>query len=610
MMASARRPAYRPEADFLSESLSLSKRQSTTSMNDMHRSRPLRLLIAANGPKEVAFAQTLAVRLSREPKVHIRAIVDEMTHRLAQEIAVLQNCSVKRLPSTVDDTRPSQEHISDLQQQAYELVEWADFLVLAPLDADNIAKMMYGIADTLLLEVLRGWDASKRILLVPGMTTHMWESPVTKRQMSKLHRKWSWIRVMPPILWHYDSAKHHKRVVVWEAFNQVVNIIKNQADLLSLGHDLDMLQQVPTTLVAGIDGPKARSILPPEIWTMIFEYVNDWELAQALNVFTSIEMPAEQGWRREPKDPNDPLQVFMHELEWTLLSADSQLICDKLSKAPLGFHDLSVLAIKLIFKFCLTDVLSYIETSCPHLFKCFDGKTIPTKASAYYPRTAILDWWVRSPSFLEKQYDAEALNGASKLGYVQVLEWWRRSKLPLKYTEAALEQASARGHIHVLEWWRDVSMQDPAIVPKPGRSLLTAVQSSQLAVIRWWDESELMIGQQEVVCRMASKWGRVDVLELWRELRGDGGIQFDAEVLKEPTVHSHIEVLEWWKRYAHGELPGMHGRRAKRVEYRTMDIEEALDDSFGDQRIVRRWWAQNGLNLGLGTTEWMRSRYL
>jgi hypothetical protein len=51
-------------------------------------------------------------------------------------------------------------------------------------------------------------------------------------------------------------------------------------------------------------------------------------------------------------------------------------------------------------------------------------------------------------------------------------------------------------------------------------------------------------------------------------------------------------------------------RNGKHVEYKTMDIEEALEDSLGDQTRVRRWWADYGLNLGLGTSEWMKTRYL
>ncbi|KAL2150834.1 hypothetical protein VTH82DRAFT_7397 [Thermothelomyces myriococcoides] len=573
------------------------------SLQETQRPRSLHLLVAANGPRDVAFAEAITVRLSKEPQISARAIVDDMTHRLAQEILVLQNHSLSR----GTPNGPTAKEIDSYHQAASELVEWADLLVLAPIDADTLAKMMCGIADTVLLEVLRSWDASKRIIMVPGMSTQMWENPVTKRQMSKLHRKWGWIRVMPPILWHYDKGANPKRIVEWDGFNELLGIIKNQADFLKLGHDMEISAQpgTPPAMKA-----KARSTLPPEIWSMIFEYTNDWELATCLGVYTNLEMPTSQGWRREPKDPNDPLQVFMHSLEWTLLTADTKAVCDKLAQAPPGFQDLSALAVHLIFKFSLTGVLTYIEANLPHIFKCFDGKTIPTKASAYYGRTEILDWWARSPSFLEKQYDVEALNHASGHGFVHILDWWRRSGLPLKYDEQAFEAASAKGHVHVLEWWREAGRQDPSIVIKPGRSLLAAAQWGQVAVIRWWEESGIPVGHQDAVCKMASRWGQVKVLDLWRQLRGDDKFQFDNQILIEATLHAHIPVLEWWRQYAHGELPGMGGRKGNRVEYKTMDVEEALEDSLGDQTKVRRWWAENGLNLGLGTSEWMKIRYL
>ncbi|CAK7214232.1 hypothetical protein SCUCBS95973_002068 [Sporothrix curviconia] len=688
----------------------LPKTPSTTSFYEMPRERRLKLLVAANGPKEVAYAQAIAVRLSKEPKIAIKVIADELTHRLAQEFPAFANRPL-RGPCGGDAAAVlDSKEVETTQKRAFDLVAWADLLVLAPIDADSLARMMAGITDTLLLEVLRGWDASKRILLVPGMSTHMWENPVTKRQISKLHRKWHWVRVLPPILWHYNGSstvpaagsgavsgiasglvsgsasggsgsatpggngpvsasappaaqaalvasllKHshrqqqqqqqlhqqhqhqqqqRKRAVEWTGFAELIGIIKNHADLLSLGHDVDVTALSSGSfgsggggrgaLAAGSGFPAKRSAvrLPPEIWTMILEFTGDWELAEALDVFTHLPMPTGYGWRRQPSNPDDPLQVFMHELEWTLLTARTDRICEKLSQAPATIHDLSALAIKLIFKFSLTDVLTYIETHCPLVFRNFDGKTVPTKASAYFGKPAILDWWVRSPSFLEKQYDAEALDGASKNGYVHVLEWWRRSGLPLKYTEAALEQASAKGHVRVLEWWREAALANPAtLVLKPGRSLICAAQYGRVAAIRWWEESGVHhsfggsgstsgSGHQDSVCKVASRWGQVAVLELWRELRGDDKIVFNHQVLVEATMYSHIGVLDWWKGYAHGTLPRMDGRRAKPVEYRTMDIEEALEDALGDQTAVRRWWAANGLNLGLGTSEWMKARYL
>lgn len=587
----------------------LTRPGSAVSLNDMQRARKLRLLVAATGPRDSAWAQTIAVRLSKDPQVVVHTIVDDITHRLAQEFTCYQNRSFVNLdgsPSPNSDTER-------LHRKAYEFVEWADLLVLAPITADNLAKMIHGIADTFLLEVLRSWDTSKRILLVPGMSIHEWENPVTKKQISKLYRKYTWVRILPAIQWHYEvpdvpGTGLPKKVVTWTGLNELLCVIKNQADLLSLGHDVDATTQ---SQVAN-RGKKSTAKLPPELWTIIFEYANDWELAQACGVYTQLAMPTQLGWRSEPCHPKDPASVFQWELEWTLVAANTEAICKKLSEAPENFRELSALATKLIFKFTLMDVLRYIEKNCPHMFKCFDGKTIPTKASAYYPRLEILDWWLTSPSFLEKQYDAEAIDVASKHGYVHVLQWWRRSGLALKYTHAALEQASAKGHIDVLEWWRDAyhHASQGEMELKPGKSILLAAQYGQLGAIRWWVASGLRFAHEEQVCKHASRYGQVGVLELWRELKGDDKITFDVAVLTEPTLFSHIGVLDWWLGYAHGELPGMEGRRAKKVEYRMMDIEEALEDAYGDQTNIRRWWAEHGLNLGIGTTAWMIAREL
>ncbi|KAF3761607.1 hypothetical protein M406DRAFT_49714 [Cryphonectria parasitica EP155] len=588
---------------------------SGVSINEMQRPRKLRLIVAANGSRDVAWAQTIAVRLSKDPQITVKAIVDDMTHRLAQEIVCYQNKTFN-----TGDAGAFSKETEALHSKAYELVEWADLLVLAPITADNLAKMIHGIADTFLLEVLRSWDTSKRILLVPGMSIHEWENPVTKKQMSKLYRKYTWVRVLPAIQWHYDMTEsptkaQPKKIVQWNGLNEVLSVIKNQSDLLSLGHDVDTTTQNQFDTTVGEHGTRSGfrrlAKLPSELWSIIFEYAGDWELAQACGVYTQLPMPTQQGWRPEPRNPNDPVSVFQHELEWTLLSANTQAICKKLSEAPECFRELSALATKLIFKFTLIDALRYIEKNCPHMFKCFDGKTIPTKASAYFPRTEILDWWLTSPSFLEKQYDAEAVDVASKHGYVHILRWWARSGLPIKYTHTSLEQASARGHIDVLDWWRTTYRESKDEMElKPGKSILAAAQYGSLDVIRWWVGSGLRFAHEEQVCKQASRYGQVGVLELWRELKGDDKITFDIQILTEPTLYSHIGVLDWWVKYSHGELPGMDGRRAKKVEYRMMDIEEALEDAFGDQTNIRRWWAEHGLNLGIGTTAWMTPREL
>jgi hypothetical protein len=65
----------------------------------------------------------------------------------------------------------------------------------------------------------------------------------------------------------------------------------------------------------------------------------------------------------------------------------------------------------------------------------------------------ILEWWLKNN--LELKYNEDAIDEASGKGHVKVLEWWKNSGLELKYTRKALESASQLGHIDVLDWWKN-----------------------------------------------------------------------------------------------------------------------------------------------------------
>lgn len=94
-----------------------------------------------------------------------------------------------------------------------ELRRWADILVIAPLSANSMAKMTAGLADSLLLSIVRAWDTTgeiegsrkKRIVLAAAMNTAMWRHPVTKKQIQMLEEDWGidgkydgWIELLKP----------------------------------------------------------------------------------------------------------------------------------------------------------------------------------------------------------------------------------------------------------------------------------------------------------------------------------------------------------------------------------------------------------------------------
>jgi phosphopantothenoylcysteine decarboxylase len=67
-----------------------------------------------------------------------------------------------------------------------EFRKWADLFIVAPLDANTLAKFALGISDNFLSCVFRAWDFAKPVILAPAMNTLMWVSPVTLRHLRQL----------------------------------------------------------------------------------------------------------------------------------------------------------------------------------------------------------------------------------------------------------------------------------------------------------------------------------------------------------------------------------------------------------------------------------------
>lgn len=67
-----------------------------------------------------------------------------------------------------------------------ELRRWADLLLIAPLDANTLAKLACGLCDNCLTCVWRAWDRARPVVLAPAMNTLMWEHPLTRRHLSQL----------------------------------------------------------------------------------------------------------------------------------------------------------------------------------------------------------------------------------------------------------------------------------------------------------------------------------------------------------------------------------------------------------------------------------------
>jgi len=67
-----------------------------------------------------------------------------------------------------------------------ELRRWAEVLLIAPLDANTLAKLANGMSDNCLTCVWRAWDPARPVILAPAMNTLMWEHPLTQRHLRQL----------------------------------------------------------------------------------------------------------------------------------------------------------------------------------------------------------------------------------------------------------------------------------------------------------------------------------------------------------------------------------------------------------------------------------------
>jgi phosphopantothenoylcysteine decarboxylase len=67
-----------------------------------------------------------------------------------------------------------------------QLRRWADVLLIAPLDANTLAKIANGLADNCLTCVWRAWESARPVALAPAMNTLMWQHPATERHLRQI----------------------------------------------------------------------------------------------------------------------------------------------------------------------------------------------------------------------------------------------------------------------------------------------------------------------------------------------------------------------------------------------------------------------------------------
>ncbi|KAI5854648.1 hypothetical protein BZA05DRAFT_246894 [Tricharina praecox] len=294
--------------------------------------------------------------------------------------------------------------------------------------------------------------------------------------------------------------------------------------------------------------------LPPELWADIFEIVADWELATALGVHSNLRPTAD--WTR-----------CASSLDQALLSGSVSHVTNHIMRHPAS--KLTKFGAKAMIRFSYTHLLTFLRTTRASEFTAIFSEPscqIPVLASRF-GQTKVLSWWLdasdaASPNALPRDYDEEPLDEASRKGHIHVLQWWKTSKLSLRYG-LVMDVASASGQLPVLEWWKN---------------------------------SGLPLEYDRHALRSASYRGEVEVLEWWK--RSGLRLIYDKEVLVEATKFNRVEVLEWWK------------RSGLTVQYLLIEIEAALEDAIGGGKEAMAWWAAQGIRFDVTVREWMEYKVL
>ena len=108
----------------------------------------------------------------------VRVIMTESAQEFITPLAVATLC---RHPAYTDANFWQPTHKRPLH---IELGEWAEIFAIAPLTANTLAKLTYGMADNLLTNTVLA--STCPILLAPAMNTDMWEQVPVRRNWQQI----------------------------------------------------------------------------------------------------------------------------------------------------------------------------------------------------------------------------------------------------------------------------------------------------------------------------------------------------------------------------------------------------------------------------------------
>lgn len=169
-------------------------------------------------------------------------------------------------------------------------------------------------------------------------------------------------------------------------------------------------------------------------------------------------------------------------------------------------------------------IVDYIYNELEITHECTEGSV---ECASTNGNIDMLNWLRDNTSFL---YSKKAINNASKNGHNHVLDWWKKSGLPLIYTATAMNCASGYGHVETLNWWKNSGLE----LRYTKESIDSATVGKHIKVLEWWKNSGLTLEYTE--------FGLDNIMMYTNYQQYMEGLEQNAIVDKDKCE----EVLNWW----------------------------------------------------------------
>lgn len=186
----------------------------------------------------------------------------------------------------------------------------------------------------------------------------------------------------------------------------------------------------------------------------------------------------------------------------------------------------------------LLDVLDYRRMQQPDSINFW--KLIEEASSG--GQVDVLKWLIKMQRKIPLGSSELAIDFASMNGHLQVLQWWKESKLRLEYTEDSMDVASQNGFTHILEWWKNSGLR----LKYSEKAMDLASIAGYVSVLEWWRKSNLPLKYSAFGTDYASINGHLRVLQWW----DSSGLPFrysEQGISGSIVVQDRVDVALWWK---------------------------------------------------------------